>query len=693
MTFAWPHLLWLLIVPAALLWWEFTHQRRTAAANRPKILRAEAGPRSLVLAPRPAVFSRGTRPRVWLCLGLALSLMALARPQWGRLEEPVFDQSREILLAIDLSRSMLTPDVRPSRLERAKLLIQSLLEKLAGERVGLVVFSGTAFLQSPLSADYEILREFLPALNPDFLPEGGSNYGALLEASLQAFGASGSADRFLVILSDGEATDEEWKSKIEELKKKGIRVIGLGVGTPAGGMIPDGSGQFVKDERGAVVLSKLESATLQQLAKETNGAYRDASAWVDVAALVSETIETGRKGQFVEKNTVRLVERFQWPLAFGLWCLVVSFCYEFPVRPRPRDVRLSSETGISRPETGNRRPETDRKPETGKVGSVLVTLLFVLCLSLPISGFARADSRSPNSGFAAFPLSALSAPVPNLSGFRSPVSGLETPVSGLGLGLPLAAATLATPPATDPKSPPPAAPEPSALAKIVGRLSAAETKSARDWAELGRETASWGSRLQSESQPVSEGPVRDALAAVDLGSKLDPGVTDWKKLREDLEALLKKPDEEKEQQQNQQNQDQQQQQQNQDQKKQDQKSDPQKQDKSGQPQSSPPDQNDASQKQDQSQKQDSQPPEQKPPGESAFGDMNKKEEPPPPPQQNTQKVGGAPEKKEEVREPTDPSLALPMQKLEQLRNQDSPAQLFQLMEGDKKPTKKSGKDW
>src|SRR5688500_7475476 len=291
MTFAWPYFLWLLVLPATWVWWELTHRRRAAATTRPKIVRAEAGPRSLVLSPRTTSASVTLQPRLWLFAGLALSIVALARPQWGRLEEPVFDQSREILLAIDLSRSMLTPDVMPSRLERGKLLIQSLLEKLVGERVGLVVLSGTAFLQSPLSADYEILREFLPALNPEFLPEGGTNYGALIETSLQAFGTSSSADRFMVILSDGEATDEDWKSRLDELKKKSIRVIGLGVGTPSGGMIPDSNGQFVKDERGAVVLSKLESATLQHLARETNGVYRDASAWVDLAALVNETIE------------------------------------------------------------------------------------------------------------------------------------------------------------------------------------------------------------------------------------------------------------------------------------------------------------------------------------------------------------------------------------------------------------------
>ena len=636
MSFAWPHAFWLLALPVALLWWELTHRRRAAATSRPKILRAEAGPRSLVLSPRQPTVSAATQPRIWLGVGLALSIAALARPQWGRLEEPVFDQSREILLAIDLSRSMLTPDVKPSRLDRAKLLIQSLLEKLAGERVGLVVFSGTAFLQSPLSADYEILREFLPALNPEFLPEGGTNYGALIETSLQAFGTSSAADRFLVILSDGEATDEEWKNRVEELKKKNIRVLGLGVGTTAGGMIPDSNGQFVKDERGAVVLSKLESATLQQLARDTGGVYRDASAWVDLAALVNETIETGRKGQFVEKNTIRLVERFQWPLALGLWCLIVSFCFEFPVRPRPRNVRLAAGSG---PKVDMGNPMR----AAGRITTVAhVVVLGCLCW-LPPAGFGAVQLAHPQTS--------ASAPT------RAP------------------------------------APEQATLGKIVSRLAAADTRTARDWAELGRETATWGSRLQSQKQSVPEGPVRDALAAVSIGSKLDPSVTDWNKLREDLEALLKKPEEE-EQKQEQEQQDQNEQQQNQDQKQQkDQKSDPQKQDKSGQQQSSPSDPKDSSSKQESSQKQDPKE-EPRPQGDSAFGDMNKKEDPPPPPpsQQNTQKVGGA-DKKEAEQPPADPALALPMQKLEQLRNQDSPAQLFQLMEGDKKPSKKSGKDW
>jgi Ca-activated chloride channel family protein len=633
MSFAWPYLLSLVAVPFALLLWEITHRRRAAGLTRPKILRAEAGARSLKLSSfNTATAPTVSRPRYWLCAGIVLAIVALARPQWGRIEEPVFDQSREILLAIDLSRSMLTPDVRPSRLDRGKLLIQSLLERLEGERVGLLVFAGTAFLQSPLSADYEILREFLPALGPDFLPQGGSNYGALLDTAIQAFGATNSADRFLVILSDGEATDEDWRTKLAALKEKNVRVLGLGVGTAEGGMIPDGSGGLVKDERGAVVMSKLESATLQELARETNGIYRDASAWVDLAGLVNETIETGRKGQFVEKNTVRLVERFQWPLALGLWCLFVSFCYEFPVRPRVRDLKLAPET---------MKPTTD----AGKTSAAAATSALLLLTT------------------------ALTWLTPTF-----------------------AAVSLAQPP-TPPGSPAAKPEEPSALAKIIGRLAAVDTPTGRDWAELARETVTWGSRLQSGQQPVPEGPVRDALAAVDAGEKLDRKTADWPKLREELQALLEKKDEEKQEKQDQQNQDQQNQDQNQ-QQKQDQKKQDQKQKADQQKQQQSQEKDESSQSNESAGEQQKQEAKQQQDDQSAFGDMNKKEEPPPPEPkspQDMQQVGGA-EKQPEA-EPRDPALALPLQKLDQLRNQDSPAHLFQLMEGERKPTKKTGKDW
>ncbi|MFZ9745229.1 MAG: VWA domain-containing protein, partial [Opitutaceae bacterium] len=610
--------------------------RAAAGVARPRIRRAEAGAGGLRLAPADAPPPTGRRPRWWLAAGFTLAVLALARPQWGKLEEPVFDQAREILLAVDLSRSMLTPDVKPSRLERAKLLIQSLLEKLAGERVGLVVFAGTAFLQAPLSADYEILREFLPALSPDFLPQGGSNYGAVLEASLQAFGATAAADRFLVVLSDGEATDERWKERAAELAKKEIRVLSLGIGTAAGGMIPDGAGGLVKDERGAVVMSRLEPSTLQELARVTGGTYRDASAWLDLSALLRETVERGQRGRFAERKTVRQVERYQWPLALALWCLLVSFFTEFPVRPKPRALPL--------------RPPAPRPAAT----ATLALLLALLAAPAPAPAAARREDPAPPP------------PAP------------------------------AAPPAAPGPVPAPAAeaPPPSPLSRMVGRLAATTEHRARDWAELGRETITWGSQLKSGGQPVPEGPVRDALEAVALGQKLEAGAADWSRLRTELEELLATPpepppDQKPDQPPPPQKQDPQQ------------KPDPQQQSSPGEP---PPDQPPPEGEQgqpppDQQSKQEKTPGQDSPPGEAppdqdpALGDLNR-EEPPAPPPEATQKVGGQPERKEgPPPEANNPALALPLQKLDQLRAQDSPAQLFQLMEGERKPARKTGKDW
>ncbi|HTB80016.1 MAG TPA: VWA domain-containing protein [Opitutaceae bacterium] len=624
MSFYWPHVLWLLFAPAALLAWGLARRRGITQSLHPKILRAEADTRHLSLVTSAAKKPAHARP--WLCVGLALAIVALARPQWGRLEEQVFDQSREILLALDLSRSMNSQDVRPTRLDRAKLLIQSLLDRLRGERVGLVVFSGTAFLQSPLSADYEILREFLPALNPDFLPEGGTNYRELLETSLDAFSASASADRYLIILSDGEATDENWRPLIDELKKKNIRVIGLGVGTTGGAMIPDSAGGFVKDERGAVVLSKLESSTLRELAEKTGGAYADASSWVDLPALLQATVEAGHRGQFHEENRVRLAERFQWALAPALLCLLISFWREFPVRPRARDMRLAS--------------APPKKYAKAQALAATAPLLVLAMLCLPHS--VRADDEN----------------------------------------------TFAAP-----------------LTNLVSHLAAQETATAHNWADLAEATVTYGQRLQTAQRAVPAGPVRDAFAAVDAGEALDAKAANWPELRRQLAALQKKPEEKKQQQQ------QKQQQQNQSQQSQSQKNDS---DQSQQ--NSPQNQSGQGQQKDQQQKsseqknssgqnskssdknQNSQDKNQSQLGQSAFGDMKEPAQKPASAQPQTadarelQKFGGTPRQKSSDAA-TDPALAVPLEKLDQLKQQDSPAALYELMRGEAKPAPSNGKNW
>jgi Ca-activated chloride channel family protein len=225
------------------------------------------------------------------------------------------------------------------------------------------------------------------------------------------------------------------------------------------------------------------------------------------------------------------------------------------------------------------------------------------------------------------------------------------------------------------------------LGKIVSRLAGQPSRTGRDWAELARETVTWGEKLQSEKQPVTEGPVRDALLAVDLGSTLDAKTADWPTLRRELEALLQKPES---QEQPDQPQDQSEKQDQDQQSQQNQDSSPSEQNQQQQQDQSSPSEQSPSESQ---QKNDPAPGD--PKQDSAFGDMQQKAEPPPPPPSSeTQKVGGAPEKKDPDQAATDPALTMPLQKLEQLRNQDSPARLFQMMEGEKKPAPaKKGKDW
>ena len=306
----------------------------------PKILRRWAGTRAVFERPRANRGSRG----FWLGAGSILALLALARPQWGTLEETVFDQSREVLIALDLSASMLADDVKPTRLARAKLLIGNLLDELQGERVGLAVFAGTSFLQVPLSSDYEVLRDILPGLDPSYLPQAGTDYAGMLRVANEAFGQSTSADRFLIVLSDGEAHDMGWKAALAELKSKQVKIITLGIGTAGGALLTDPQGGVMKDERGAAVLSRLEPATLQELAQQTGGAYREASNWVDLAGLIKETVDQGKAGDFSKSREARQAERFQLFLGPALVLLLASFALEIPSLPTRRRVAMGTTT-------------------------------------------------------------------------------------------------------------------------------------------------------------------------------------------------------------------------------------------------------------------------------------------------------------------------------------------------------------
>ena len=297
---------------------------------------AVAGSRLVPATPRKVA------PAFLILAAIALAIVALAQPQWGEDTQVSFSQTREVMIALDLSRSMWTEDVGSSRLELAKKTTEDLLNSLKGESVGLIVFAGTAFVQVPLSPDYQIIREFMPSLDPDYMPQGGSDYQKMLEAALEGFGESSDRDRYLIVLSDGESSTPNWQNRLPDLMKRDIHVVGLGIGTDKGGFINDQKGGYMADKNGDAVLSRLQPATLQTLANRTNGKYLNAAALKtadDARALLKETVETGRQGRVSNESTNTQTERFQWFLLPAVLLGLVSLVREFERRAKPQPVK------------------------------------------------------------------------------------------------------------------------------------------------------------------------------------------------------------------------------------------------------------------------------------------------------------------------------------------------------------------
>ncbi len=687
MNWADPHWLRLLLIPGAgalLLVAMKIARRRENAIRWPGIRRVVAAGAHVLSVPA----GRSLR-RPWLLLAAcACVVVALARPRWGEIEKPVFQQAREVMLALDLSRSMLVQDVAPDRISRAKLLVRGLLDGLRGERVGLIVFAGTAFVQVPLSADYQILEEFLPELNPNYMPQGGTDYAGMLSAATGGFSDTANTDRYLIILSDGGALEETWKQQLPGLEKRGVRVIALGIGTTGGGFIPDEREGFIKDERGAVVLSRLESGTLRQLAQETNGAYRDASAWVDLAALLQETVERGRRGDFTEETSIEHIERFQWFLAPAVLLAALGLWREIGVRPRARNVSQKRPTAKTRPP-----PRHATRLENARVE------------------FRGAQALRP-----AF--------------MRSLLAGALLAAWVVdGARLPAAQQAATTAPTAETAPPDPA----EKVRETIARLASASKTTAADWMEVAQNTIAYGESLRQAGAPLEKGAIRDALAAAALGERADPALTDWPALRAALEKLLEeppKPEDQQDQQQQQQDEDQEQKQNDPDQQRQqnpsdsdqpqDQEQDPQQQsgDSKDQPQDGQQDQQQQQQQpdspsenqqdSDSQQQQQPQTPQQPAPDEGRLGELSDKEQepndpaeepqqpqPPPAPEptpQPTRKIGGKPAD-DRGPPPSDPEMAAALQRLRQVTDDDSPARLFELLEGDKADKPKSGKDW
>jgi Ca-activated chloride channel family protein len=276
-----------------------------------------------------------------LLLGAAGLVVALARPQWGIVREKVEREGVDVVLVLDTSGSMATPDVAPSRFFLARQALLQLIARLEGDRFALVAFEGEAYPLVPLTLDADALGLFLETVEPGIVPAPGTSLGVGLAKGLDAFVDEERRNKVMVLVSDGEDLEGEVEEAIRRAKEAGVVVHAVGVGTEGGQPVPDVDAEgrvtgYKRDEGGGAVVSRLNLSTLEAIAQGTGGkAFRITPADTSLSALAS-AIEGMEQKTLAREYSYRRKERFQVPLAFGLACLALGLLLPPPPLRRPR---------------------------------------------------------------------------------------------------------------------------------------------------------------------------------------------------------------------------------------------------------------------------------------------------------------------------------------------------------------------
>jgi Ca-activated chloride channel family protein len=256
-------------------------------------------------------------------------VIALAQPRWGYEWREVKSRGVDVFVLLDVSKSMLAEDVRPNRLTQAKYAVQDLLNNLKGDRIGLVAFAGTAFVQCPLTIDYEAFRLTLKDVEPGIIPRGGTAIGTAIRTALKGFEAGEGRDRAIVLITDGEQTEGDSVAAAEEAAREGVKIYAIGVGTTEGELIPvrerDKTLTFAKDREGQVVKSRLDEETLKQIALRTGGMYvHSVPGDFGIETIYDKGIAGLQKKEYEARLQKRFFERFQWALGVAVLLLTIE---------------------------------------------------------------------------------------------------------------------------------------------------------------------------------------------------------------------------------------------------------------------------------------------------------------------------------------------------------------------------------
>lgn len=327
MTFAHPKTLWLLtlLVPALAVFFLWSWRRKQALIAR--FIHSRLVEQLLVgVSPARQKFRLAL-----LILSVVLLLLALAQPQWGFRWEEAKQRGLDILVAIDTSRSMLAEDLKPNRLERAKLAALDLLQLTKSDRLGLVAFAGSAFLQCPLTLDEDAFSQSVNALQIGIIPQGGTALGETIDTCVKAFKEEGDNHKVIVLITDGEDHEEGAVAAAQRAQKDGVRIFTLGIGSTDGELLRiTGANQkteFIRDPDGNIVKSRLNERLLQEIAGAADGFYLSLQNTKTIQMLYDRGLAPLPRKEFTDKLVRRSHDRFQIPLILALLCLVLEIFF------------------------------------------------------------------------------------------------------------------------------------------------------------------------------------------------------------------------------------------------------------------------------------------------------------------------------------------------------------------------------
>lgn len=314
-------LLWLIPGMAGFYLWAFRSKRKAMErfANRALL-------QQLLRSVSPV--KQRMKP-VLVLTGVLFLVLALIQPKWGYHWEEVKRKGLDIVVALDVSKSMLARDIKPTRLEAAKREIRSLLNLLQGDRIALVAFAGSAFLHCPLTLDYGTAKLFLDHLDVDAIPLGGTDIGGAIRTAIRAYEGHEKKHRVLMLITDGEDHPGKVMAAVEEAKQHGIVIFPIGIGRKEGAPIPvldeQGRESFLKDRDGKVVLSKLDPVLLQKIALMTGGKKGSiGTGSFPLEEIYQDEVSKMERKELESTRQQRFEHRFQWPLLLGLMCFVLE---------------------------------------------------------------------------------------------------------------------------------------------------------------------------------------------------------------------------------------------------------------------------------------------------------------------------------------------------------------------------------